>query len=48
MRDNARSVEFRHQIEVKPDRLSYQETTVLEIYGKTFEHTDENELHRVS
>jgi len=46
MRDNARTVEFRHAIEVSDDRLSYAETTVLDIYGKTFEHTDENILKR--
>ncbi len=48
MRDNARTVEFRHSIEVSRDRLSYRETTVLDIYGKTFDHTDENELTRSS
>ena len=46
MRDNARTVEFRHKIQVDGDKLSYAETTVLEIYGKTFDHTDENELTR--
>lgn len=47
MRDHARTVEFRHTIEVSGDQLSYAETTVLEIYGKTFDHTDENALKRV-
>ncbi len=46
MRDQARTVEFRHKIQVDGDRLSYAETTVVEIYGKTFDHTDENELTR--
>ncbi|MFQ5586201.1 MAG: heme-binding beta-barrel domain-containing protein [Thermodesulfobacteriota bacterium] len=44
MRDNARTTEFRHTITIKGNTLSYSETTVLEIYGKTFDHTDENEL----
>ncbi len=44
MRDNARTVEFRHNVEVASGRLSYHETSVLEIYGKRFEHTDENVL----
>lgn len=45
MRDNARTVEFRHSITIKDKRLSYTETTVIEIYGnKTFKHTDDNEL----
>ncbi len=46
MRDNARTTEFRHRITVGNDKLSYSETTIVEIYGKTFEHTDDNELRR--
>ncbi len=46
MRDNARTVEFRHNIKVSGDTLAYSETTVLDIYGKTFDHTDENTLQR--
>ena len=46
MRDNARTVEFSHDITIAGDTLSYRETTVLDIYGKRFDHTDENELHR--
>jgi len=44
MRDHARTLEFRHEIVVEQDRLSYRETMLLEIYSKTFEHTDGNEL----
>ncbi len=44
MRDHAKTIEFRHDIAVEKDKLSYSETMVLEIYGKTFEHTDMNEL----
>jgi len=47
MRDNARTVEFRHRLTVQDDQLSYAETTFLEIYGRSFEHTDENVLKRV-
>jgi hypothetical protein len=46
MQKTARTTEFRHKLTLKDDRLSYSETTVLEIYGKTFEHTDQNELIR--
>ena len=46
MRDNASTLEFSHELTVDGDRLSYFETTVVDIYGKTFEHTDENELTR--
>ena len=44
MRDHARTVEFRHNLLFKGNHLSYSETTVLEIYGKTFDHTDKNTL----
>ena len=46
MRDKARTVSFNHEITVRADRLSYSETTGLEIYGRSFEHTDTNELVR--
>jgi len=46
MRDNASTLEFTHELTVDGDRLSYFETTLLDIYGKTFEHTDTNELTR--
>ena len=48
MRDNARTTEFRHKITVDGDKLVYSETTMLEIYGRTFEHTDDNTLIRSS
>jgi hypothetical protein len=46
MRDNARTVEFRHDLLIDGDSLEYHETTVLDIYGRRFEHTDTNELVR--
>jgi hypothetical protein len=47
MRDNARTTAFRQELIVGNDRLSYSETTMVDIYGKTFEHTDQNDLVRV-
>jgi hypothetical protein len=45
----AKTTAFKHEIKVKGDQMSYSETTFLDIYGKTsYEHTDENTLHRVS
>jgi len=44
MRDNGRTTEFRHRVTVGNGRLSYHKTMILDIYGKTFEHTDQNEL----
>ncbi len=47
MRDNARTVEFRQRLSIDGDRLAYDETTVVDIYGRVFEHTDRNALARV-
>lgn len=46
MRNNARTLAFTHKITLEQDRLSYSETTTLDIYGRIFEHTDQNELYR--
>ena len=46
MRDRASTLEFSHELTVVGDRLSYSETSLLDIYGRTFEHTDRNELTR--
>lgn len=47
MRDNARTVAFRHRITVDGSTLAYDETTVVDIYGSRFDHTDKNTLTRV-
>jgi len=44
MQGNARTTEFQHQIAVGNGKLSYAETTIVEIYEKVVEHTDQNEL----
>jgi hypothetical protein len=44
MQENASTKSFRHRIVVGNGRLSYAETTMVDIYGKMFEHTDQNEL----
>lgn len=46
MQEHAKTLSFNHQITVGNGGLSYSETTMLDIYGNTFEHTDENELIR--
>jgi len=48
MRDNAKTLEFRHRISVTGDTLIYDEKTVLDIYGKRFDHNDANTLLRRS
>lgn len=46
MRDHACTTAFRHRINIANDKLAYSETTTVEIYGKVFEHCDQNELLR--
>jgi hypothetical protein len=47
MREKARTLSFDHVIKLKGDRLFYQETTLLDIYGKKrYEHSDQNMLKR--
>lgn len=46
MAQNARTTAFTHKIKVDGDTLSYAETTELDIYGREFDHTDENTLQR--
>jgi hypothetical protein len=48
LRDNASTKAFRMSLTIEADRLSYRQVTTLDIYGKPFEHTDENELTRNS
>lgn len=44
MRDNASTLAFDRRFVLSANQLSYQQTTLLDIYGKRFEHTDENVL----
>ena len=44
MLEKARTTEFRHKVIVGDGRLTYAETMMVDIYGKIFEHTDQNEL----
>lgn len=46
MRDKASTTAFEHTLKLDGDTLSYAETTHLEIYGRSFEHTDANTLVR--
>ena len=48
MAKNAKTLSYRHSITVKDDSLSYKEFTLLDIYGREFDHTDGNTLHRVT
>ena len=46
MRESARTLDYAHELTLDGDRLSYRQTTLVDIYGRTFEHTDQNELTR--
>ena len=46
MRDNAKTISFNHVIEVNGTTMRYEECTVLDIYGRRFDHTDGNTLGR--
>ena len=44
MQKNATTTEFKQKVVVGNGKLSYSETTMVDIFGKVFEHTDGNEL----
>ena len=47
MKKNAKTIEFNREFIFSAKKLTYYQETVLEIYGKTFKHTDKNELIKV-
>ena len=46
MRENAKTLSFKQSLNITQDTLAYKELTLVDIYGKVFEHTDENSLNR--
>ena len=48
MLDNAKTTAFEMRLEVEGNVLNYKEIISLMIYGKQFEHSDENILQRVT
>lgn len=46
MQEKACTTGFEQQVTVSEQRLSYSQTTIVDIYGKVFKHTDTNELSR--
>ncbi len=48
MEKNAKTTAFTNRIEVKGDVMTYKESTMLDIYGKTFDHGDSNVLKRIN
>ena len=48
MRDNAETCAYKMTMTVSGDKLSYSQTTFLDIYGRKFDHLDSSELIKVS
>ncbi|MCW9032930.1 MAG: heme-binding beta-barrel domain-containing protein [Alphaproteobacteria bacterium] len=46
MTKKASSMEFSQKVIVGSGKMNYSQTTWVDIYGKKFEHTDDNELSR--
>ena len=46
MQQNAKTTDFQIKVIVGNGKMTYAETTMLDIYGRVFEHTDANELIR--
>ncbi|GFO72697.1 hypothetical protein BJAS_P3145 [Bathymodiolus japonicus methanotrophic gill symbiont] len=44
MQENAKTTDFSLSMTLGNGKLSYAQTTMVDIYGKAFEHTDQNEL----
>lgn len=47
MQKFAKTTSFELDLRVSKDRLNYKQTSMVDIYGKSFTHTDENQLSRV-
>ncbi len=48
MQNNAKTIQFTHSINVSDTELTYSETMLIDIYGKSFEHKDGNTLHKTN
>jgi hypothetical protein len=47
MRDNATTKGFKIDMQIDGNKLSYSQTTFLDIYGRSFDHTDKSQLTKV-
>ncbi len=48
LRDHAKTVRYSMSLKVSGTTMVFSQTTSLQIYGRDFEHTDDNELSRIS
>lgn len=47
MHKKAKTTSFKHTLTIKGNELYYHETTMVDIYGNSFEHTDTNKLTKI-
>ena len=47
MHKKAKTTSFEHTMSIKGNELHYSETTMVDIYGKSFEHIDSNILTKI-
>jgi len=47
MHKKAKTTSFKHTLSIEGDEIHYHETTMVDIYGNSFEHTDTNTLRKV-
>jgi hypothetical protein len=47
MLDKAKTLSFERTLKISGSTLSYSQKTVVDIYGKTFDHIDENKLTKI-
>ena len=45
LQKNAKTIAFRQKLNLNNGKMTFPETTMLDIYGRNFEHTDENLLN---
>lgn len=46
MKKNAKTTEFKRELRISKNTMSYSQVTTVEIYNKTFSHEDTNQLTR--
>ena len=44
MEKKAKTIEFKREIRINGNKISYHQETIVDIYGKIFNHTDDNSL----
>ena len=48
MQQKAKTISYKHHLKFNDEQLVYQQSTLVDIYGQNFEHTDENTLVKIN